>query len=64
MQDAAALQSALLQAVQSNVYRGFEAIKKAAKIRAATTNLVGPGIFAGTGRSDFIFNYFLCRNVF
>jgi peptidyl-prolyl cis-trans isomerase D len=33
MQDAAALQSALLQAVQSNVYRGFEAIKKSAKIK-------------------------------
>jgi peptidyl-prolyl cis-trans isomerase D len=32
MQDAAALQSALLQAVQSNIYRGFEAIKKSAKI--------------------------------
>jgi peptidyl-prolyl cis-trans isomerase D len=32
MQDAAALQSALLQSVQSNVYRGFEAIKKSAKI--------------------------------
>jgi peptidyl-prolyl cis-trans isomerase D len=32
MQDAAALKATLLQAVQSNVYRGFEAIKKAAKI--------------------------------
>jgi len=33
MQDAAALQATLLQAVQSNVFRGFEAIKKSAKIK-------------------------------
>lgn len=33
MQDAAALQASLLQAVQSNVFRGFEAIKKSAKIK-------------------------------
>jgi peptidyl-prolyl cis-trans isomerase D len=32
MQDPAAITSALLQAVQSNIYRGFEAIKKSAKI--------------------------------
>ncbi len=32
MQDPAAISSALLQAVQSNIFRGFEAIKKSAKI--------------------------------
>jgi peptidyl-prolyl cis-trans isomerase D len=33
MQDVATLQSTLLQAVQSNIYRGFEAIKKSATIK-------------------------------
>ncbi len=32
MQDAQAIKSTLLQAVQSNIFRGFEAIKKSAKI--------------------------------
>ena len=32
MQDPTAISSALLQAVQSNIFRGFEAIKKSAKI--------------------------------
>ena len=32
MQDPVAISSALLQAVQSNIFRGFEAIKKSAKI--------------------------------
>jgi hypothetical protein len=32
MQDNEAIKATLLQAVQSNVFRGFEAIKKSAKI--------------------------------